>query len=1161
MTSIKRSINILRMKQFAFCLLLVCCSFGRSFGLETGVREGINLSGSGWSLWQDEKASWEHDTLFLPSETKDLSKLPVNEPTGGWGVLDRAKAMPVQVPGTVTEYLNTSDHPAPTDFLGVSWWFRSLEVPRSLSGKRFILRFESVWQRAEVYLDGKLVAYDLVGNSPFEADITDAVQPGKTSLLAVRVTNPGGNFSWIDFDPVRWGKYLLPAGHAFGGITGRVNLMAVDPVFISDIYIQNTTNPRQVRAIVTVRNVSGKTARGDLAIRVVPKDGAANPLVQKQVANNVLPQGDTELTLEINAPDAKLWDLETPNLYRGQISLSQSGAVLDQDEKIFGFRWFSPEDVGTNAVFRLNGKRVVWRTAISWGFWPVNGIYPTPELAEKQITVAKALGLNMLNFHRAIGQTAVLDKADELGLFYYEEPGGYVSGDVSPFAQALAREKLMRMVKRDRSHPSLVIYNMINEHWARNGADKPEGLAVHERDLRDAHALDPSRTITHTSAWAYMAWTYKVTAAGVSPAKLHMRPFDETAYWQGWFDVHRAGGPEVWNAGCYRSPDNFYARTDNKTEIVYDGEEGALSAPPRLEKIKAALEASPHLGWDGGVYLDWFRRFDDFLTRKNLRAAFPNVDALTTAMGAVSLGHQGRKIENLRICNENDGYAINGWEAETVETHSGIVDCFRNPKADPAILAHYNQPLFIAVKPRSQFVQIPGEVTVDFYAVNEKDVKGPYKLKISAKDSTGRAVFSTQKPVKLQGGEMFGELLTEAATIPVVKVTGMVRIEASLVDAAGKEVATGHDEILSVDWKGAQLSGKGAVWEPSNAVRSFLSKQKQFETPAYSDTLGKLDWVVAVDGAGAGDAVLIPAERFSDPNANTPGLLTTFFEVAPSKKAIHKRVDKNVDLNCDGGAPPDPAVPTTERYGVRWEGVITPPLTGIYTLVIKCNSGVRMELDGATVINELKPRPGAQTHQARIMLTAGKPVHMVVDYSHRSGAAQCSLLWATPKTDAPDVGLLLKRVQDDGTTLLLLDRPDVWMEAICNGNKAVHYKGMFTIGMNWLGGLHFVREHPLFKDLPVNCAMDWPYQSVVKDGANRQGMRVEGEELVVGCWHSYPMELGTAVGIIPYGKGRIVFSTLNICGNLNSYDNATHVARKLFCNFLEFGAQRPQNQE
>ncbi len=91
------------------------------------------------------------------------------------------------------------------------------------------------------------------------------------------------------------------------------------------------------------------------------------------------------------------------------IALKKDGVQMDQAHQTFGFRWFAPEGFGTNAVFRLNGKRIVLRTAISWGFWPYSGIFPSPELATKQIETAKALGLNMLNFHRCIGQPEVLD--------------------------------------------------------------------------------------------------------------------------------------------------------------------------------------------------------------------------------------------------------------------------------------------------------------------------------------------------------------------------------------------------------------------------------------------------------------------------------------------------------------------------------------------------------------------------------------------------------------------------------------------------------------------------------------------------------------------------------------------------------------------------------
>jgi hypothetical protein len=82
--------------------------------------------------------------------------------------------------------------------------------------------------------------------------------------------------------------------------------------------------------------------------------------------------------------------------------------------------------------------------------------------------------------------------------------------------------------------------------------------------------------------------------------------------------------------------------------------------------------------------------------------------------------------------------------------------------------------------------------------------------------------------------------------------------------------------------------------------------------------------------------------------------------------------------------------------------------------------------------------------------------------------------------------------------------------------------------------------------------MDWPYQAVVRDGQQRVGLLLEGEELVAGAWHSYPLQLGTAVGIVRHGSGRIIVSTLDIADNLNADDGPSHVARKLLTNFLLF---------
>jgi len=1132
-------------------LLIVSASFTVWTTLAQAQPNGrveTDLSGSGWSLWLDRAAEWKTDPLFFP--TPPLNGLPVNPPTGGWDGLIKTDALRVSVPGTVEEYLQKTPGPD-GDITGVSWWTRHVEISGFKPGRRVLLRFESMRQRAEIFVNRHLAGYDVVGNSPVEIDVSAFIERDGPCEIAVRITDPAGNFDWRDSAAMRWGKYALPMSHGFGGITGRVALVICDPVYVADIYIQNTPALTEANAIITLRNTSGAPVKRDLELAVSHRGTHGKIAFQTTLRDTHIAAGESTLTIKISAPDAKAWTPDDPQLYDCDVKMraAENGTVSDHARQSFGFRWFTAEGLGTDAILKLNNRRIVLRSAISWGFWPINGIFPTPELAEKQIRVAKALGLNMLNFHRAIGNPVVFEKADELGLLYFEEPGAYKSVTNDPFGRLLAREKFLRMVRRDRSHPSLVIYNLINEWDSRNPHPNPAEIARHREDMAAAHAIDPSRFILHTSAWA----------RGVDiddPAKMHFRPFDENVHMNGWYDVHHAGGPAVWNDGLYRDPTHFHNVIDNAREIVFWGEEGAISTPPRLEKIKASLDASPTAGWDGALYQEWFKTFDAFLDEKNLRSAFPSVDALTSTMGDVSFLHQGKRIENMRMSNVGDGYTINGWESEIIENHSGIVDCFRNPKGHPAILSYYNQPQYIAVKVRTSVVQPSGEVVADFFAINEKNLRGPHRLHVALRDETGHEVSTAELPVNLTGGDVYGQLLAENIRLPVSSAArGALQVEARLIDATDTELARGHDNVWAVDWQHDDIPDNGAIWEYDNRVGGFLAQSKKLTVPAYADSLPALNWIVTTASPLESDPVPVPASQLHLTESNEAGLRATFFSDPKFQSHVLSRVDPRLSYSVEDGAAPDPALAVMSDYGVRWEGVIQLPHSGRYVFVSRSSGPVKLVIDGHTIIDG---RPGKTSALLRgeIEIPAAKSASFRLDFQQGRGAARCELNWVAPG-DGPSLAQpILERVRRDGTTLIVLDHADAWMPLISQMPEShVRYDSAFKVGRTWLGGIHFVREHPLMRGLPVNTAMDWPYQDIVRNGDERLGLEMSGEELVAGCYHCYPMKLGTAVGVIRLGRGRIVFSTLDIAGNLNRPEGPAQVARKLLFNFLNYSAE------
>jgi beta-galactosidase len=753
---------------------------------------GRMIPDEGWRMWPDRQASWENDTIYLPEDTH-LEQLPVNPPTGGWGVLNADQGIAVTLPATVEQFFwgrfglrpysddygfSNVDHEVKAgNYKGVSWWWRPIDMPAAWKGRHIFLHVRAARQRCEVYLNEKLVGYSILEELPFSCDLTQAARPGEANRLALRITNPGGQLDWRDTRTQAWGGLTIQRSHAFGGVDRALMLSAHGSVRITDCWALNTPVPKQITAHATLESVR-TGATGAVEFEVLDKE------TQQVLASARVPLGfelDKEKTVQatLTAPAARIWDLDAPHLYelratwRPTLIDSKSGISNHETRTVdFGFRWFAVDGLGSNALFRLNGRRVRIYTAISWGYWGLNGLFPIPELAEKEVRAAKQLGLNTLNFHRNLGKEDVFRVHDREGLMRCMEPGGGIEAIAPVLADAAQQSaacymeaRIKGMIRAFRSHPSLVHYILQNE--ARLPLDNPNLQRVLER----MHAEDPSRSIVGNDGFVLRSPQAWIRAYGdhLLVSEKEVTPNGGAGSW--WVD-HTGHFSDVWQDGYYVSPQDFYFRTTDKTEIVEWGEMKGAASSDNHARLIAQIEKHGGQSYDLLDHQELLKVYERFLDRWGFRSAFPTASSLFDSIGRRAYETWGQFMENVRLCDENDMAAISGWESTAIENHSGLVDNFRDWKSDPRPITETLLPIRPVAKQHQLVVALGGKATFDLYLLNDTGKRVPGQLSFTITDPHGKVIPIGDYPSPKQTPDQFSYLLETGVASPPLAIEG-----------------------------------------------------------------------------------------------------------------------------------------------------------------------------------------------------------------------------------------------------------------------------------------------------------------------------------------------------------------------------------------------------
>ena len=391
---------------------------------------------------------------------------------------------------------------------GVVWYWKTFDIPmQGADSDRVLLRFEQVDYYAEIWLNDKKIGSHEGGEAPFVLDVTEAALIGQANRLAVRVLNPTDvEVDGILFEqtPHRCKKLHFIAGGAYnhGGITGSVSLLRVSDVYVEDLFLDARVQSGEVRFQTTIRNASTHPVDVDLLFSV--GEGRNGETIAVVMEKKSVPVGSSIVTHRTSIVNPAMWQLNDPRLYRGtvRVTVAEKSSFHEKTER-FGFRDFRFE----NGYFRLNGERIYLRCSHTCNHYPLGMQFPDdPDLLRRDMINLKMMGFNMVRFIWGAATPEQLDLCDELGLMVYNESYASHAIEDSPFFKQRWNDAFRGVVLRDRNHPSVVIWGLLNEIF---------------NNYQFAHAvesipmfceLDPSRMLMLNSG----RWDRTFGLAGVS---------------------------------------------------------------------------------------------------------------------------------------------------------------------------------------------------------------------------------------------------------------------------------------------------------------------------------------------------------------------------------------------------------------------------------------------------------------------------------------------------------------------------------------------------------------------------------------------------------------------------------------------------------------------
>lgn len=397
----------------------------------------------------------------IPSQTADVTKAKISL-NGTWEInmnpaneiwkSNSGEWQKIQVPG----------EPAMQGFKVENdkefFYKTTIKVPADSKNKTTMIRFNGVYSYARVFVNGHFVREHFGGFTAWDADISSFVEPGKTAIVHVGVTDRADDISYAS-------GYAF---HPIGGILREVQLLVVPNDYINRFYTQTDFTSDFKTATLSL-NVAKSKSSGKGNIKFQLYDANEKPVL-KEPQNFDLNKGEGKFSVDILNPI--LWNQEKPYLYTLKAELQVGGKTQEKIEQKVGFR----KVVVDGKRVLVNGDPIKLRGGCRHDMHPLLGRSTNRMYDSLDVAMAKKANLNFIRTSHYPPSQDFLEFADKYGIYVQEETAicfvndwregvykklGETNNDPAFTSRYLGQ--LSEMIDRDRNHASVIMWSIGNE--------------------------------------------------------------------------------------------------------------------------------------------------------------------------------------------------------------------------------------------------------------------------------------------------------------------------------------------------------------------------------------------------------------------------------------------------------------------------------------------------------------------------------------------------------------------------------------------------------------------------------------------------------------------------------------------------------------------------